>query len=351
MQTDERMSDYERQAWQRLIDEARTTADDGEPGRWRSGLARVRSQTAAQAARARDAAMSLPHAEQVSDVVGAAVEKALTGLHSMTVDFGLNSVNERRIIRHFAKRNYTITGLDEVRGLGLRACDRASSSGRQFYALAGAGEGAASSLAVTGLTVASTVSGGTTAAAAAAAIAADSVAVLTGMGRIIADVAAHYGYDVTEPEEAVFAAGVLSYSTARGSREKVAALGALSRLTQDMMRRTTMATLSQNQIVQVIDTVFKVLGVKMTKKKLAQAVPVAGVLINGGMNANLAHRTYYRARTAYRLRFLTDKYGLDPAQWRPDAGDTAYQGGSGIPLIDEIVDAEIVEATDSGSGG
>ncbi|GAA4826130.1 hypothetical protein GCM10023353_39080 [Tomitella cavernea] len=333
------MSDYERSVWQRLV--AETTEDhDTPPGRLRSGLVRARVAASAQIGKAKDAVMSLPNAEAVGDAINSAVTNALDGLHSMTVNFGLHSVSHDTVIKHFTAKGHPVESLDDIRSLDIRACDSVSASGKQKYLVAGS-EGAASSLVVTGLTVSSTVSGGTTAAAAAAAIAADSVTVLTGMGRIIAHVAAHYGYDVNEPDEEVFAAGVLSYSTATGASQKATTLAALSRLTQDMMRRTTMATLSQNQIVRVIETVFKALGVKMTRKKLAQAVPVAGALINGGMNAQLAAHTYSRALTAYRLRFLTEKYGLDPAEWRPDVDATDED--SGMPLIDEILDAELAD--------
>lgn len=345
MNPSDQMSDYERKAWQRLVAEVNDTHDDP-PGRLRGGFAQVRAKAATQAGRAKDAVMSLPKAEQTGELITAAVEKALVGLHSVTVDFGLNSINHKNVLAHFTNNGHVVDTLDDIHTLDLRACDSISATGKQKYMFAGAGEGAASSLVITGLTVSATVSGGATATAAAGAIAADSVTVLTGMGRIIAHVAAHYGYDVTEPEEDVFAAGVLSYSTAHGASQKATTLAALSRLTQDMMRRTTMSALSKNQLVRVIDTVFKALGVKMTRKKLAQAVPVAGALINGGMNAQLASHTYSRALTAYRLRLLTEKYGLDPTEWRPTAHTATaagYDGGTDLPLVDEILDAELID--------
>jgi hypothetical protein len=161
---------------------------------------------------------------------------------------------------------------------------------------------------------------------------------MVGMGRIVALVAAHYGYDVREPEEQVFASGVLSYSTAGNATEKAASLAALSRLTQEMMRQATWKQLQQHQMVKIIQTVVTALGFRLTKRKLAQGVPVAGVMINGGLNARLARNTFNRAQDAYRLRFLTEKYELDPASWSPDVSDADV---TDVPLIDEIVDAEI----------
>jgi hypothetical protein len=190
-----------------------------------------------------------------------------------------------------------------------------------------------------GATVSSTVSGGTTLGVAAGAIVVDVTAVLVGMGRIVALVAAHYGYDVREPEEQVFASGVLSYSSAGNAAEKAASLAALSRLTQDMMRRATWKQLQQHQMVNVIQRAVTSLGFSLTKKKLAQVVPVAGAVINGGLNARLAQNTFNRSQAAYRLRFLTEKYGLDPVEWAPDVLDAEF---TGVPLIDEIIDAELV---------
>ncbi len=93
-------------------------------------------------------------------------------------------------------------------------------------------------------------------------------------------------------------------------------------------------------MVNVIQTVVTSLGFNLTKKKLAQVVPVVGAVVNGGLNARLAQNTFNRAQTAYRLRFLTEKYGLDPLAWAPDILDVEL---SEMPLVDEILDAELVK--------
>lgn len=199
-------------------------------------------------------------------------------------------------------------------------------------------EGAASSVAVTGVTVSATVSGGTTAVVAIGAIATDVTVLLVGMGRIVALVAAHYGYDVRETDEQVFASGVLAYSTAGNASEKTAALTSLSRLTQQMMRQATWKQLENNYLVKVIESVFTALGFKLTKSKLAQAVPVAGAVINGGMNAHYVRNTFARAEHAYRLRFLTEKYDLDPTLWVKGLDKDVALGHLDIPLADVILE-------------
>ena len=42
------------------------------------------------------------------------------------------------------------------------------------------------------------------------------------------------------------------------------------------------------------------------------------------------------------MRFLTEKYELDAASWAPDVSDAEV---TDLPLIDEIVDAEIASET------
>ncbi|WP_034990677.1 EcsC family protein [Corynebacterium halotolerans] len=337
------MSDYEHKAWLTLLEAIlKEPKPQKEPGRISNYLEKAKSTVSESATQARDKMMAIPKAEETVESIGMAVDRAMKGLHSLTVDFGLNSVNTQKVVTKFMKHGYETERFEDILLLDLRACDRVLGPNKQRYTVVGVAEGAASSLAVTGLTVSSTVSGGVTLGAAVTAVAADAMTVLAGMGRIVADVAAHYGFDVREPEESLFAAGVLSYSTAKGASERAAALSSLSRLTQTMMRRTTMKQLSQNHLVRVIERVFKMLGFKLTRGKLAQAVPVAGAVINGGMNAKLARDTFNSAHEAYRLRFLTEKYGLDAEAWRPDARPYAAENPSEVPLVDEILEAELV---------
>jgi hypothetical protein len=137
----------------------------------------------------------------------------------------------------------------------------------------------------------------------------------------------------------VFTSGVLAYSSASNSAEKAASLASLSRLTQQMMRRAKWKQLQTNQMVNVIQRVVSSLGFNLTKRKLAQAVPIAGAAVNAGLNARIVHRTFEGAEHAYRLRFLTEKYGLDPSAWAPDVAGTS---ASEVPLVDEIIEAELV---------
>ena len=117
-------------------------------------------------------------------------------------------------------------------------------------------------------------------------------------------------------------------------------MAALSRLTQQMMRRAVWAQLKNHLLVKVIDRVYAALGSKLTIKKLAQAVPLAGVVINASVNAGLIHQTFRRAEAVHRLRFLSEKYGIDPDEWRRDA-PVGSDEAENVVQVDEELQAEI----------
>lgn len=327
------MSEYDRKAWEKLT---RPKASDNSSG-FSSRMNDLSSGFAARSKKVQSAAgtslsslvQRVPKGPEmealVRDAVNDSMGKALESLHSTTVDFGLASVNYEKLAKKYSKAGLDVQSFRDIQSQSLKDCDRMVGKGKQVYSLVGLIEGAGSSVAVTGLTVASTVSAGTSLAVAVGAVATDSVFVLTGMGRIVASVAAHYGFDVNEPEEQLYATSVLSYTTASGSAEKAASLASLSRLTQQMMRGATWRSLNNNVIVGVIRKVFSSLGVKLTHRKLASAVPVFGIALNGGLNVSLARKTFERAQEAYRLRYLSEKYGLDPELWVSSVIDAEFE--------------------------
>jgi EcsC protein family len=329
------MSAYERKAWRTLIEKA-AKKDAGRKFMPRQVTA-LGHAVSGRAATAWDAT---PGTDSLEEVLSSALE----GLHAATTTQGLRSVNTDKVIRSFQAAGHQVTVLADLRVLDLEACDSSLPRHRRGYPLMAAAQGAGTSLMVTGAIVATTVTAGTTATVAVAAIAADVTATLVGMGRIVALVGARYGFDVSSPEEGVFAAGVLTFAVAQGTSLQFVSLTSLSRLTQLMMRNATWKQLQSEQLVNIVYTVFKSLGLRLTHKKLGQAVPVLGVLINGGLNYQQADQTFRRAMQAYRLRFLTEKYGLDPAQWTASFGEPEPAGGrDDLPRVDDILEAELAD--------
>jgi hypothetical protein len=181
------------------------------------------------------------------------------------------------------------------------------------------------------------------------AIVSDVSASLALLGRAVAEVAVHYGYDPNEPEEEIFLMGVLSYSTAASLEGKAAALSALSRLSQQMMRRAVWQELERDVVVRVIRTVFRSIGVRLTHKRLAQAVPVAGGLVSAGLSYDMLDRALRDATRVYRVRYLAEKYALSFDDWvdramANDAASTSYDDATDEEPID--VEAVMQEAID-----
>lgn len=270
------MSDYERNAWQALLDEA---AKHRRPSGGFSGWVRGINQRTQATARA--VVDRVPGADTTLDAVDAAITKAMAGVYTVLVERGLNSVAPAGIIAMFADAGAQVGCYDDVRRLDLAVCDESVPRRKERYVALAATEGAASSLVVTG--------------------------------------------------------GVVS-AVAGSSAEQAAALASLSRLTQQLMRRTIRRQLRQRQLIAVAQRVFAALGFLLARSKLAQVIPVLGAVLNGGFNARIAQQTFERAQRVYRLRFLTEKYDLDPARWAPAVihGETV-----GVPLVDEVLEAEL----------
>ncbi|UVO11856.1 EcsC family protein [Mycobacterium sp. SVM_VP21] len=322
------MSSYERKQWDALL----AAATGAEPPGWFEGLSQgIADRAKDVVSQVRSGVEQVPGATAAIGKVDQLTTKALEALHTVLVERGLNSVKPSNVFAMFADEGLTVRSYGEVKSLDLKHCDRSVPRRKERYVALAIAEGAASSLAVTGSAVTSAVTGGTTMTVAASAVVADVTAVLVGMGRIVALVAAHYGYDVREPDEQAFASGVIAYSTAGNSAEKAAALASLSRLTQ----QESWHQLQPQQADNVISQVSMALGFRLAKRKLAQAVPILGAVVNGGLNARIAQQTFERAQQAYRLRFLTEKYGLDAGLWAPAV---VSDGDVDIPLVDEILD-------------
>lgn len=286
----------------------------------------------------RRASSVLPSA--VTDGGERAIRTALVGLQRLTVDPAMRSVRRSRVLRAFEKRGHHLEAVDQIRTLDLRTVDDASPALSWPYALAAAVEGAGAGVAITGgeaLVAAGSIAGAGAGAAPGAstvlgAMALDAAAVLAASARVVAHTGACYGYDVRQPEEQVFALSVISWSSAGTEASKAAAFQQLSRLTQQLMRGATWAQLSEHMLVKVVQEMYTRLGIRITQRKLGQAVPVAGILIGAGLNASLLRSVAEDALSAYRMRFLIDKYDLE--------GPTVVVGSDGVADNADILDVE-----------
>lgn len=331
------MTSYEQQAWDRLIADERSRRNS-----WR---ARGTERVSEVISTAGNAIKRIPGAERVTEALDDSIKVALNGAAKAIFMPAISSVSIERRIRRLRKEYPEVGDASPFEVLDLKALDKGRP--RQLLPLIGMMESAGASLVITGFEVSTTVTGGASAGAVALAIAGDVSASLALLGRAVAEVAVHYGYDPHEPEEEMFLMGVLTYSTAASLEGKAAALSALSRLTQRMMRRAVWAELERDILVRVIRSVFGKIGVKLTHRRLAQAVPVAGGLISAGLSYDMLDRALRDATRVYRVRYLTEKHGLSFDDWvervmANDAASSSYPEAADEEPID--VEAEIQAA-------
>lgn len=328
-----RMTDYEQQAWEKLI-----AAERSRRTSWR---ARGADKVSGMVSAAGNAVKRIPGAERVGEALDDSIKTALNGAAKAVFMPAISSVSMERRIKGLRKQHPEIGEASPFDVLDLKALDKGRP--KQLLPFIGMAESTAASLTITGLQVSTTVSGGATAGAVALAIVGDVSASLALLGRAVAEVAVHYGYDPNEPEEEVFLMGVLSYSTAASLEGKTAALAALSRLSQQMMRRATWKQLEKDVLVKVIQRAFKSIGLRLTHKRLAQAVPLAGGLVSAGLSYDMLDRALRDAARVYRVRHLADKYGLSFDDWVEQAmAHDAEESSHDDTTDEEPIDVEAI---------
>lgn len=112
---------------------------------------------------------------------------------------------------------------------------------------------------------------------------------------------------------AVIGVGVVGEGAA-----KQAAMLHVRQVAMMLARRAAWKELGEEVIVKLIQGLFANLSVTLTKRKLAQALPVAGIAIGAGSNYALMRKVETAASFAYRERFLMENYGLDSGVTAPD---------------------------------
>lgn len=327
------MSPYEKQAWEKLIAAERSRRNSLRA----RATDKVNGAVSTAVAFAGDAVKKVPGGAVVTDGIDAGIKTALSGAAKAIFIPAIASVSIDRRAKRLRKRYPELGDSSPFATLDLQALDKGRP--RQVIPLANAVTSAGASIAITGAEVSTTVSGGATAGVVVLAIAGDVGVSLGLLGRSIAEVAVHYGYDPSEPEEEIFLMSVLSYSSAASLEGKTAALAGLSKLAQQMMRQATWKELEKDVVVKAIQSIFTKLGLRLTHKRLAQIVPVVGGVISAGLSYDMQNRALRDASRIYRVRYLVDKYGLSFDEWV----QRATQDAEADPTLDVAPDEEVID--------
>lgn len=107
----------------------------------------------------------------------------------------------------------------------------------------------------------------------------------------------------------------------------------LAKIAQEVAKKKAWKDLEKHAFVKVIQHIAKALGIRLTKAKLAQVIPAAGVLVGGGFNAYYTTKVCDAAYYLYRERFLAEKYGeslIESIGKTPNSYDTGYEDGDTV---------------------
>jgi hypothetical protein len=315
------LSPYEKQAWQGI----RRWEDA--PGRRSLVPERARDKARQIGQGAADTWRDLPGTTQIDEIV----EKVLAGGNEALTDAVAASLRRDRILQAARSAGAPVEELSDLRQLDLQTIDDICPRLNVRYASASAATGAGSGFVAGGGTAAILGTGGVAAApgglAVGTALAADIVATIALAARVVTHYAGYYGYDARDEEEKAVILAVIGVGVVGEGAAKQAAMLHVRQVAMMVARRAAWKELGEEVIVKLIQGLFAKLSVNLTKRKLAQALPVAGIAIGAGFNYALMRKVGTAASFAYRERFLIDKYHLDSDSPTPELSDVINVDG------------------------
>lgn len=222
--------------------------------------------------------------DSVTKPIFDAVRGGLLALH----DAADAMTRDEALFADLRKRGYTVSAIPDLRNVPIEVLDDVSSSsmtgGKILAALEGAGTGA----------------GGV------AFIAADIPAIMLLNLRFISQIAHTYGFDTRSQEEKTFVLNLLGAASADRTA-KASFLNNLNRIALDVARNKTWKDLEEHVVVALARKIAEIIGTKLTKKKLAQLIPVVGSAVGAGSNYAYTHDNLEAARMMYRKRWLIER--------------------------------------------
>jgi len=141
-----------------------------------------------------------------------------------------------------------------------------------------------------------TAEGAATGLAGAAGMVPDILSLVAITMRAAGETATYCGFDITRPEERLEVLRVLDTAASSGDARKQIVVTPAMRTASRVARHQTSQLLEQ-------------IGLKLTEKKLAQLIPLAGAVVGAGLNYLYTRNVCTTAQNHYRERFLLRKYG------------------------------------------
>ena len=231
--------------------------------------------------------------EQVHKIPGVdwVLENVISGLLELTNEITQDSVWTDAVLKDFKGNGHALEGLHQIRQLDLKHVDVVMTGLDKKYIGLASAEGVA------------------TGAAGAAGIVPDLIALVALNLRAAGETATYCGFDMTNPEERLFALQILDQVASSGNSTRDVTLAPAMRTASRLARKHSTDFIEQVGLGNVIEGIVRRLGMNLTEKKLAQMVPVTGALMGGGLNYLYTNKVCSTCHYLYRERFLEAKYG------------------------------------------
>lgn len=265
---------------------------------------------------------------------GAAIIRKISsgalGLVELGTSAAESTIRREQIVKAHRKAGNDIERLEDIRDLSLDDIRLVRPHLKVSYCAVTATEGAISSIVASGGSVAALVGLGIASApgvgVVAAAIGLDIITFLTSATRLVSHTAAYYGYDTEDPAEDLFAAMVLSQAISPESDdddfvvEKETSMLVFNKVMRKLAKRGSMETVGNNALAASVNSLFAALGARLVGMKMAQILPVVGIIVGVAINASLIRTIGVTADHLYRERLLIERYGQDDSA--PNHEDT-----------------------------
>ena len=226
--------------------------------------------------------------DAVPEAVMRTISDALEGGLRFLQDSSEWLVREKALLDEVREKGYEVGEIRDLRKVPLETLDRiaraTAAGGKILAGLEGAGTGAGGPLF----------------------IAADIPALMMINFRYISQIASTYGFPVQSREEQAFMLHLIGFSSADRA-SKTIFLREMNQIAMGVARRRTWEELNRSALVQLIRKIAEFLGVRLTKQKLAQLIPIVGAAVGGGVNYAFTHDNLTAAMMMYRKRHLIQK--------------------------------------------
>jgi hypothetical protein len=263
---------------------------------WKNAPAGVVSQAVAKVTATAPVRWIIEHTPSVPEAITRPVTKAVQGFMEMLKDGAYWTYSDEAILARAKEQGLQVEGLPDLVEQPLDGLDKLA---RSFFA---------ENKIIAALEGAGTGFGGL------ALIAADIPAIFTVAFRTVQQIGASYGFDMRDPNMAPVVLGIIGVASGAEEAAKIAALTDMQvtakmfakNWTYKKVAERTMAGGPAQALKQLAERMPREIATSVTKRKLAQFIPVAGAAVGAGFNywfiASTARTAYMTFRELYLLR-------------------------------------------------